>query len=112
MTAFSRTCPQGPPDPPPPASVLVHLTCPLPSLHHMEPNESRTSLQTGPDTGANWTEPRALSVLAAGWAPGWSPHCAGHPEPPRLLQGRGRVLLTGHFALPHIDGALASVLRG
>lgn len=57
------------------------LDLPLPSLRYTEPNESRTSLQTGPDTGANWTEPGALPVLAAGRAPGWSPRHAGHPEP-------------------------------
>lgn len=63
---------------------------PLPSLRFTEPNESRTSLQTGPDTGANWTEPGALPVLAAGRAPGWHCPCrAGHPEPPRPSRGRG-----------------------
>ncbi|KQK78162.1 hypothetical protein AAES_117942 [Amazona aestiva] len=27
----------------------------------MEPNKSRIFLQTGPDTGANWTEPGTVS---------------------------------------------------
>lgn len=64
-----------------------------------------TLVPTGPRLG------RCLSLLLAGCLAG---PCAepSTPIPPCLLQGRGRVPLTVHFALPHVGGALTSVLQG
>lgn len=97
MVAFCRTCSQAPPDPPPLASVLVHLTCPCHScatwsrMRAVPPCKlDLTLVPTGPSPGLS------LSLLLVGHLAG--PHAVpGTPSSPTPSPGWG--LSPTHCAL-------------